>query len=542
MAENSKSDLHRISDDIPQQRRPGGPGGEGQEIPVAGFANPSHPASPTESCVPIVEPLNQEMGQPGIQPIDVVAPIDVAPIDSAPPRTHESLPSDASEAHDKVDPPNENLIVEVEDPADRSWVFRCVDFFGSAFKYGFGIVSIVLLLAITANIPVLQLISFGYLLEVTGRLARGKRFRDSFVGLSKASRLGSALLGAYLCLLPARLTWVLWYDAMLIDPASAQTSFMRVVHLAVTLAMVAHILAAWFCGGKLRYFFWPLVAPFSFGIWFARKFAGAPAFRKFMDVTVGWLSPHLVNNICNAAPISDFFLPAILWKRLTTGNAYVNARDGLWDFVSGLRLRYYFELGFCGFTGTMIWLFVPTILLFASTELQSATGPNSAPAILCGVLGLLMAVPVFSLLPFLQAHFATDGKFRRFFQPFQVIKNWGRAPILHLIALLVTLLFALPLFLLKIVEIPPETLWGLSIIFIVFSWPARIMVGWAYGRGAAREKSRYWFIRWPALMAAFPLSFIFVFVMFFSRYVTWNGAWSLIENHVFLLPAPYWLG
>jgi hypothetical protein len=86
----------------------------------------------------------------------------------------------------------------------RSWVFRFVDGIVFSTSRLFGIISIIFLAAATANIPVLQLLSFGYLIEVTGRLARGGKINDAMIGLRKASRIGGILLGTWLLLFPIR--------------------------------------------------------------------------------------------------------------------------------------------------------------------------------------------------------------------------------------------------------------------------------------------------------------------------------------------------
>ena len=114
-----------------------------------------------------------------------------------------------------------------------------------------------------------------------------------------------------------------------------------------------------------------------------------------------------------------------------------------------------------------------------------------------------------------------------------MLRNFRRAPIAHITALLLSLLFALPLFLLKIEEIPADLLWTLSVVFVVFSWPSRIAVGAAYRRGTRKTNGGRWWIRWPQILMAVPISAAFVAILFFSRYIAWHGAFSMIENHVF---------
>jgi hypothetical protein len=429
------------------------------------------------------------------------------------------------------DPASLNPAPEVPPP---SWIFR----FGSFLKWissrAFGVVSLVFLLAVAANIPLLQFLSFGYLLEVMGRLARQQRLASALIGLKKASHLGGIILGTWLMLLPIRLVSNFWFEANLIAPTSQQTQVLRFIQIVLTVLIVAHIGAAWLCGGKLRYFFWPVVAPFSFGMWIARRLAGWRYARRTLELSTGWFAPRLANDIVKAPPIRDWFLPAIFFRRLVAGNLFVTARNGVWNFVEGLNLPYYFWLGLKGFIGTFLWLLIPTSLIVVSTFTEDGA------AILSGLFGVLFAIPVFALLPFIQAHFAKDGQMVRFLEVSKVMRNFGQAPLAHLTALLAALILALPLFFLKIEEIPRELLWTLSIAFILFIWPAKILIGLAYRRGDRRAKSSRWWIRYPVASLTIPISFSYVIIMMFTRYISWNGAFSLFENHVFLLPAPFW--
>lgn len=420
------------------------------------------------------------------------------------------------------------------DPLKRSWVLRTIMFLNRLISNLFGIASVVFLLAVSANIPILQFLSFGYLLEVSGRLARGQKFSAAMIGLRKASVLGSVVLGTWLMILPIRLVSNFWFEAYLIDPSSPQTQFMRGLQIVLITLVVAHIGAAWLCGGKLRYFLWPIIAPFSFAIWLARRLAGWKYFRHVLSSTTGWIAPGLAGELCNAKPVTDWFLPAIFVKRIRSGQVLETARDGVWKFFIGLNLSYYFLLGLKGFIGTFAWLIIPTLLLVTSTYQEGGV------AVISGLLGALIAIPVFAMLPFLQAHFATDAELQRFLQVRKVIKNFFKAPLAHWFALLVALMLALPLFFLKVETIPSELLWILSVLFIIFTWPAKIMVGWAYGRGAKRENACQWWLRYPAAFLTMPVSFAFVMIFMLTRYISWNGALSLFENHVFLLPAPFW--
>ena len=162
--------------------------------------------------------------------------------------------------------------------------------------------------------------------------------------------------------------------------------------------------------------------------------AGRPQARRILGLGLGWVSPHLVDDLCRVRALGDWFLPLIVWKKFRTGTLFSEARDRLWDFVVGLRLWHYGKLGLKGFVGSVLWLALPTWLLIEATQ-------NAGPVpVLLGVGGSLIAIPVFSLLPFLQVHFATDGRLSRFLEVRQVLSVMGRAPFSHLLALLFTLL------------------------------------------------------------------------------------------------------
>lgn len=356
-------------------------------------------------------------------------------------------------------------------------------FVGSTAEWLFGVVAMILILAVLATIPIAQMLSLGYLLEVAGRVARSGRLRDGFIGIRKAARIGGIVLGTGLFLAPILFVSSLWYDARLIDPASAATRNLRALQIILTAVMGAHILWAWFRGGRLRHFFWP--APIRF---------------------------------C---------------RRVWRGGMYVEARDAVWDFVTGLRLRYYFWLGLRGFVGALAWLFIPATLLAVTMRLPD--GANVA----VGVLGGLLLATVLLYLPFLQTRLAVENRFGAIFELGAARQMFRRAPIAFWFALLITLLFALPLYLLKIELTPREVAWLPSVVFVVFIFPARLLTGWAVGRARRRDEPRHFVFRWAARLAAIPVVGIYALITFFSQYLLWYGAFSIYEQHAFLVPVPF---
>src|SRR5262245_36568706 len=102
----------------------------------------------------------------------------------------------------------------------RSLVRRAFGFIGWTIRSLFGIVSLVLMLAVVAAIPIVNFLALGYLLEVEGRVARSGRLRDAFPLVDLAPRLGSMVLGMLLWLVPLRLLAGAAADARLIEAGS----------------------------------------------------------------------------------------------------------------------------------------------------------------------------------------------------------------------------------------------------------------------------------------------------------------------------------
>ena len=92
-----------------------------------------------------------------------------------------------------------------------------------------------------------------------------------------------------------------------------------------------------------------------------------------------------------------------------------------------------------------------------------------------------------------------------------------RTPIAFWIALLITLLFALPLYFLKIELTPREVTWLPSLVFILLIIPAQALAEWAVGRARRHSKSRLFLFRWISRCAALPVVATYVFVIYFTQ-------------------------
>ena len=114
-----------------------------------------------------------------------------------------------------------------------------------------------------------------------------------------------------------------------------------------------------------------------------------------------------------------------------------------------------------------------------------------------------------------------------------------RAPVAFWFALFVTLLSAIPLYLLKIELTPREVTWLPSLMFVAFIFPARLLTGWAVGRANRRSTPRHFIFRWLSRLAALPVVGAYALIVYFTQYLSWYGPASLLEQHAFLVPVPF---
>jgi hypothetical protein len=265
---------------------------------------------------------------------------------------------------------------------------------------------------------------------------------------------------------------------------------------------------------------------------------GGPAARGWrigLLILIAFTFIHIATACARGGKLYHFLWPFnFIWviRRIFRGGYYTEARDAVWDTVMALRLPYYFWLGCRGFIAAMAWLVIPVSLIVLG-HLPSPIAP------LFGWFGALLLAFVLLYLPFLQLRMAEHNRLSAAFEWFAVRYEYRRAPWMFLIALIMTLLSALPLYLLKIETVPAEVTWVPSLFFIVSIFPARIMTGWALGRAKRRDRPRNWFFRWTARLPMIPVVLFYVFIVYFTQFINWNGIWSLYEQHAFLVPVPF---
>ncbi len=354
---------------------------------------------------------------------------------------------------------------------------------GAILDGAFGLVALVLFLAVISAIPLLNLLSLGYLLEASGRIAKSGRLADGFPGLMGFARAGRAIFCAWILLLPARLLHGMFLDAELIAQGSSQSLALRALLALYLVAASFHFFWALHRGGRWRHFLWP--APLRFLRWLGEDFRTGSPFR------------------------------------------------GLGEKVRRLRIASFLRVGVLGFAGAALWLALPVAVLFGASLLER---PGLAAFV--SLVGAILLGAAALLVPFLQTRFARTGRFAEFLRPGSARAAFRRAPLAFLTAVSATLLLALPLYLLKIELAPSELVWIPNLFFVLFAIPARLLLGWAVHRSERRETPRFWLLRWSARVAALPVAAAYVFVVWISQYLSWHGTFGLLEQHAFLVPAP----
>ncbi|QDT35054.1 DUF4013 domain-containing protein [Thalassoglobus polymorphus] len=362
-----------------------------------------------------------------------------------------------------------------------------IKFLALTTYYLFAFVSLMLVLAVLAAIPLVNFFVLGYFLNVEGRVARSGRLRDGFPLLDAAPQIVVLAGGIWVFLLPLRFLASFAADSRLIDPGSqADVGF----HLALNVAwcvITLHLILAIARGGT----FWCFVRPFKNFFW--------------------------------------------LTGRLREGNYFAHADRKIQEFVQKLEIRRHFWLGLRGFGVAFLWLFLPTLMYAAIQE------PKGGQIFLTVTGGILLAV-VFSWVPFLQARFASENCFRSGLELREIRSLYSYAPIVWSLSLVVLYLLSLPLYLFKAFLLPPDAMWPVTLIFVVSIYPTRILLGWAYHHAVKKRElgnRPHWSVRWLIGGTIIPVLGLYVFILFFTQFLGEQGKQVLFQHHSLLLPVPF---
>lgn len=354
------------------------------------------------------------------------------------------------------------------------------------WELGFGLFSLFALLAFLAAIPLVNFLALGYLLEAEGRVARTGKLRYALPLLPLAPKIGGIAVGTWFWWWVVRLVADAASDATLLAPETGLAAVWQLGVIVVSLVVATHLTLAIARGGRLGLFFWP-------------------------------------------TPLNALWL----WKEWKHGNYLVTAGDAVNKFVSALRLRHHFWLGVRGFTLAFVWLFIPTVL-FAS--LKDTSKPIQVILTLLGGAALTI---VLTWVPFLQARFAAENRWRAMFELQAIRELYRRAPLAMSLSVVVLYALSLPLYLFKVAALPTDVYWLLTPIFIASIYPAKILIGWAYAQATQSHHRAWLLLRWPLNIVLLPLLGIYVFALFFTPAIGAAGRAVLFQHHGILLPWPF---
>ena len=357
-------------------------------------------------------------------------------------------------------------------------------FLGWLIRSLFGTACLILVLAVVAAIPVVNLLALGYLLEVEGRLARSGKLRDAFPLIDLAPQLGSIVIGMWAFIFPLYLLAQAAAEAHLIDAGSRADTGLHVLVRLLAVVVTVHVCLALARGGSFSCFLRPIK-------------------------NVRWLI-----------------------QRLRDDDYWDKASAAVRDFVAGWRLKHHFLLGLKGYLGAMAWLVFPTALFAATNKTEG--GP-----IIVTLIGGALLVLVLTWVPFLQAHFAAQNRFGAMFELQKVCHIYRSAPFAWTVTMVITFTLALPMYLFKIALPPSDAMWMVTIVFIISIYPVKVITGWAYHRAATREKRASFALRWFTRLLLLPMLTLYVFLLFFTQFIGEHGKRVLFEHHAFLLPAPF---
>lgn len=372
-------------------------------------------------------------------------------------------------------------------PPRRGWCRRAGALGARGARASFQAFWLITLLAVMTALPVVQLIAFGYLLDVAGRLTQGRTIREALDWLRPAGQLGLAVLATFLVSLPIGLLGHLATVGEVISPGSVEARNLRIGAFLLVVAGTIYLGWAWARGGRWWHYLWPQPKRF----------------------------------------LREAWRPS-LWAA---------AADRFWDWMVAWRVGGRFWLGLRGAVATLVWLVPATVIISANRH-----GTTGLAGLVGGIAFVMLGVALL-YLPMLQANFAAQGRVRAMFEVRRIRRDFRRAPWAWLTAMTLTLVFLpIPLYLLKIEPPPPELVWLPTWMFIAFMLPARIACGLALRRARRLPDPQGWLAglsRWSARLLCVPVVAVYLLFVFLSQFTSWDGLQTWVHQHAVLVPAPF---
>lgn len=350
-----------------------------------------------------------------------------------------------------------------------------------------GTACVVLVLAIMAAIPGLHILTLGFLINAQKRVAVSGRIRDGFPLLKIAPRLGILVVFTLLFCIPLRIQASRLSDALvLLGPQHQQTQRLQTMLLLLQWLVALHLLAAILNGCTVSCFLRPLRNLRRLLAW--RHHEKRQQVTQVLQALLALLSP---------------------WQH----------------FVTGLR----------GFLGAALWLVLPTSLL-----MSYAAPDRTRPVFgLLSFLGGVLLILVFAWLPWLQVQQAVQGRFMAIFSVRTVRQAIRSAPLAWMLSTVLLYVLTFPLYLGKIRLPPQDALLILTPVFVLLTYPARLVTAWAWHRAAGRAQPASRWLHIPVRLLMIPLLGLYSFFLLLTPSISELGRNAPFENQAFLGPVPY---
>ena len=351
----------------------------------------------------------------------------------------------------------------------------------SALSATWNLISLTVLLAIVAAIPIVQLISLGYILRAAANLSSGKPWRTALPGVQLAGRIATFAMLAALMWIPVWLITDLSYSVQLLRPDTIQAAAWRGAAFVIAFGWVTWVAWAAMRGGRWWHLLWP--KPIQF-------------IQKF-------------------------------WRRST----WSRAADDLWALFERLRCVELWWLGLRAAVGALAWLAIPVSLMIIGLRADQLK--------IAGLIGLIGAISltwVMCFLPFLQILMAERNRMAEVFNVREVRRRFRHAPLAMCFSLIALFALAIPLYLLRIEATPDQLTWLPSLFFVGLMFPSKLALGAALGYGARRPKPRHFVLRWSARLLCIAASLTYVGALYIAQFVAWQGIYVMYFQHAVLVP------
>lgn len=405
---------------------------------------------------------------------------------------------------------------------------------GAAFRWVGGLVGMWFLLAWTATIPIVQWVALGFLVEVTARVVRGGRWRDALIGSEQGWVVCRLMFGVAVTWLPLWVVSQMRYDAWLIDPQAAIVARWRIWEHVVFGLTVVHWLGVGLTGGRLRHFFWPLLVPWYLASGLFKRVVSVSGVRALIERTLGVWFPRSLAAYYRAEPLSNWFVPAVLWLHLRQGTLLSAASARFWGWVESLHLRHFFGRGLGAFAGMILWFVGPTLWLLLATRAQSEGGE-----LVFFILGVVHLFAALQYYPLVHCRYCETGCWSSYWQWRRAAQRYWASPLRLTLAAAATLVLTFPLWLTRIAMIPYDLWWLLSALYVLCLWPLWSIWGWAWHHACTRAIPASW--SWG--LTLMPLFWVLiaaqVLVTVLSIYTSWQGVFNLLLHPTFNVPTPF---